>query len=244
MLHIRDRVLFKNLYRYGTNVNTHDLLKAIAIILMLVDHLGLYLLGNDLWLRTLGRGAAPLFFFLVGHNAHHRFKSEIFTYGLILTALTFFLEKVLFIDILINFVLINWVLDHFAIHKLSNKMLLGIFVLLLILHLFTNLWLEYGAFGLLFAFAGRLSAEGRGLYWLLGAFLSYFLFECVDFHFVNHTNYISLFATLCLVIGTILHGYQERIWKLDTVLRLPILVISRYSLQIYFAHLVVFKIMA
>ena len=84
---------FSGLMRYGKAVDSHDLLKVVATFFMLIDHLGAYILPDDQFLRVLGRVAAPLFFFLIGYAAHHQFKLTIFLCGVLLSALTFFCEK-------------------------------------------------------------------------------------------------------------------------------------------------------
>lgn len=46
-------------------------LKMIALILMLIDHVGLYFEGMPMWLRWLGRGSYPLFLFCMVWGYHY-----------------------------------------------------------------------------------------------------------------------------------------------------------------------------
>ena len=48
-------------------VDNIDWLKAAAIILVAVDHIGYFFIENDHWWRVFGRLAAPTFFFLMGY---------------------------------------------------------------------------------------------------------------------------------------------------------------------------------
>ncbi|MFA7284665.1 MAG: TraX family protein [Candidatus Absconditabacterales bacterium] len=48
--------------------NIYDYLKVIAIITMIIDHMGYFLYPEELWYRTIGRIAFPLFFLLIGRN--------------------------------------------------------------------------------------------------------------------------------------------------------------------------------
>jgi non-ribosomal peptide synthetase-like protein len=48
-------------------VDTTDWLKTVAIILVLVDHVGYFFIDNDHWWAVFGRLAAPTFFFLLGY---------------------------------------------------------------------------------------------------------------------------------------------------------------------------------
>ncbi|MBQ7074369.1 hypothetical protein IJM86_04975 [bacterium] len=45
--------------------NLYDYLKVLAIITMIIDHLGYYLFPEFLWMRLVGRIAFPIFLFLV-----------------------------------------------------------------------------------------------------------------------------------------------------------------------------------
>ena len=47
-------------------VTTTDLLKLAGLTLVLIDHYGLFFDPNADWWRVVGRGAAPVFFFLIG----------------------------------------------------------------------------------------------------------------------------------------------------------------------------------
>lgn len=61
---------FSRLSRYGASANIHDGWKFLAILLMSIDHFGLFLEAESLWWRALGRGAYPIFAFLAGYYAH------------------------------------------------------------------------------------------------------------------------------------------------------------------------------
>jgi len=52
-------------------VDSTDWLKTVAIILVLVDHIGYFFIEDDQWWSVFGRLAAPTFFFLLGY-AHSR----------------------------------------------------------------------------------------------------------------------------------------------------------------------------
>lgn len=50
------------------SVTRHDILKTIAIILMVVDHVGFFLFPDQPLLRAIGRCSAPIWLFMVGYN--------------------------------------------------------------------------------------------------------------------------------------------------------------------------------
>ena len=63
---------FKSSDRYGVDLNYIDLLKLIASISMIIDHVGAYLFPEYPVFRLLGRLAAPIFFFVAGLNISSR----------------------------------------------------------------------------------------------------------------------------------------------------------------------------
>ena len=63
-----------HLVKVGTvsnGVTTIDVLKLVAVVLMLADHIGLYVFDNE-WLRVAGRPVAVIFGFLIGYAATTR----------------------------------------------------------------------------------------------------------------------------------------------------------------------------
>ena len=54
----------------GNGMNTFEL-KITALILMVIDHIGLYFEGTPLWFRLLGRGSYPLFLFCMAWGYHY-----------------------------------------------------------------------------------------------------------------------------------------------------------------------------
>lgn len=49
------------------DLTTADWLKAMAVVLMVIDHVGYYLFPESLWFRVIGRPGMPVWFFLVGY---------------------------------------------------------------------------------------------------------------------------------------------------------------------------------
>ena len=61
-------MIFQRLTKYGRQANSHDWLKAIAILLMVVDHTGVYFYPDIDLFRFVGRFSFPIFFFLIGYT--------------------------------------------------------------------------------------------------------------------------------------------------------------------------------
>ena len=66
--------------------NYQDLLKLIALIVMVIDHLGLYIFPEILLMRGIGRFAMPIFCFFAGYNFDGRPRLRVLMYGVLLYA--------------------------------------------------------------------------------------------------------------------------------------------------------------
>jgi hypothetical protein len=75
----------QNLYAKSNLSNYQDLLKVIALIAMLIDHLGLFILTDEPYLRIIGRSVMPIFAFYAGYNFHHKIRHMIWIFAVILT---------------------------------------------------------------------------------------------------------------------------------------------------------------
>lgn len=148
-------------------VTTTDLWKAAAIVLVLVDHYGLYFVADPAPWRLAGRLAAPVFFFLIGYAPTDRVPWSWIVLGAVLTAERMLTEPApgdLFANILISFALLR-----LAVLPLARDWAMpspwGVAALILAstaLIPWTKPLLEYGSEGWLFAFFGlahRLAGE-------------------------------------------------------------------------------------
>lgn len=226
------------LYRYGQEVNSHDLLKLLALGLMIADHLGGYIFTDSLSLRLVGRGAAPIFFFLVGYSRASKLEVGLFLYGAIITVLSYLLLDRLYINILINFALIRFLFRTFPPEKFPTGMLALCLIILLAGTFPIERHLEYGASGVLLAMAGRFKAvaDPRATPLMVFALGYYTLLQIVAFGFGPHRSYLEAIGFGMALMALTFYYYQSREFTFGP-LRLPVLICSRYSLHIYFWHL-------
>jgi len=249
----------KNIYRYGQKINSHDLLKISAILTMVVDHVGYYFMGNNVWFRIIGRMAAPQFFFLIGYSGSYRFKWSILVYGiclfvvnLLINPSTSIIVHILPINILISFVLIKALLNKLDVVKLTTNQLIMLLAILMLFSFPTYLLIEYGTLGLCYAIGARLLSQRHsfGRFWMFITVIVQFGFELV-FLIRGQTEHsihsIPFIAGLVLVVAClnllIFLKYRFRVFNLtQRLVKTVALYISRYSLEIYFFHVSAFKI--
>ena len=65
------------------STNFYDWLKVLAVVTMVIDHIGYYLFPDILGLRLVGRIAFPIFLFLVGVNGSFRWRWSLFLIALL-----------------------------------------------------------------------------------------------------------------------------------------------------------------
>jgi hypothetical protein len=236
-----------NLYRYGRSLNTHDLLKIIAVLLMIIDHVGWYLLNDYPPLRLIGRAAAPLFFFLIGYSGKVHITPYLVIYGVILSITGGWLIGPPFhiwINILLSFIVLNYLLHTFPLEKMSLLVRLCGFTGCIVLTPLVYPYLEYGLLGYLIAYAARSLAleESTADYWLGASLGVYALYQAWVFGFIFQTNFIAWLITLFVGLYYVLSHYRVHPITVPQVFLLPGLFISRYSLDIYFYHVVLLQI--
>lgn len=233
------------LYQYGRIPNTHDLMKAIGIILVLIDHSAQFLLDDNLWGRLLGRGAAPLFFFLIGYTGRLHLRFSLILYGLILSFSGFLFYQHLWINILLSFIFINLFFHLFRNLIQKRAVQLGIVLCCIFLQPFVSKYIEYGTSGFLLAFAGRQLAlhDPLAKYWLGVALVVYYLWQGYAFAFYQNQWMLTILGFICVGLYMVMSSYQLKILSVPSRLRLPLLLLSRYSLEIYFYHLFILQIL-
>ena len=57
-------------------ISNQDLLKFIALIVMMIDHSGAFILQDMPYLRAIGRVGIPIWFFFVGYNFKINYKND------------------------------------------------------------------------------------------------------------------------------------------------------------------------
>jgi hypothetical protein len=187
----------------------------------------------------LGRGAAPLFFYLIGYDNRLHINARLITYGLILSFLGVLIWDRFWINILINFIVVYTCLIYFPIEKLALWVKITGFIALSILNGPCMYFLEYGTMGILWAYCGRLyaSTPSSAFYLFIPTTVVYYFWENVVFRFYDQLPILYAFSILLVLMLWLMGTYRLQTLSVTPLLRLPGLLLSRYSLDIYFYHL-------
>lgn len=248
------RRLIKTL-EYGTTPNSHDVLKAIALAAMVIDHIGYYLLPDETWLRVVGRLAFPIFLFLVGYSQRYRFDTWVLLGGLAVLASAAVNGQPLFpLNILFSIVLWRWVMGALEKrpHILQDTTML--WVAMLVFYLPFMFLVEYGTIGLMFAVLGWHVRNGRDdrsmrLAWLFTLFF-WVGIQSVNFGFDRWQVSAMMLESVLLVIA--LMQFRQRDFPLPpkhsqpspTLLEWPVILLARNSLLFYVLHVIALHIIA
>jgi len=249
----------RDVYRYGTEVNSHDLMKVLAIATMVVDHVGVHFTDENVWLRVVGRMAAPLFFFLVGYSGSYRFKPKLLYYWLVLVVVIYVtragestVDRILPLNILLSFALIKLLLNRFDATRLTSEGLIIVLSTMMVFSLPTYLLIEYGTLGLCYAIGARLLSKRRKFakLWISATVGVHFVFELTFLLILNEKVStqllpfaIPLLALVFAVNLIIFLNYNFRAFKIGPkYLRTLLIYVSRYSLEVYVFHLSAFMI--
>ena len=236
--------MLARIYKYNHELNSYDVIKFIAIIAMIIDHIGFYFIAeNSDYFRALGRLAAPLFFFVTGYVSKYHLKPNIFFYGFIITGLSFDFGYGFSINILIVFFAIKWILDHWDPSQAHAFTLVIVFLLLYFLNPFYRNFVDYGLLGFAYAFCGRLLAMKTQP--VLTAFLlaSTLLIQLVERIFFNNNLYVALLVSVVVILLFLMMSlFQYKVFSAKPLVKNSLLIFSRYSLEIYFWHLLFFGI--
>ncbi len=235
-------------------LTTLDLLKTLAVVLMITDHVGLYFMTDQPWLRLLGRGAAVIFGFLIGYSGSTRVPPSWVGLGVGLTMLNAWLfpnDEVHTLDILISLALTRISMPFFErLHQTSPLLLMPAGVGLALLAEPLNAHLEYGTEVTLLAVLGlavRLNTgDGRdvagrdGIALVALVAMSLITLRHFGFEGWERMACVAIFAATILGLAR----FERRSIRLPAWLGPVIGWSGRHTLGIYAVHLAVFQLIA
>ncbi len=243
----------------SANLTSYDLLKAVAVLLMIVDHIGYYFYPEEMWFRVAGRLCVPIWFFLVGYARSRDLSPTIWIgAGVLILASMAAGQSVIPVNVLGTMILIRLVIDPVMRAVTRNfEAFMAFSVLLLLLALPSYALTEYGTHGLLLAMFGYIVRHKpqipgfRENMSLSNAFCMFTVFtftglQALSFGF-GQAEFIVLgigIAAVCLVLnGFRPMEFPKLTQKLPVFLVAPLQFLGRWTLEIYVAHLILFKIL-
>lgn len=115
-------------------------LKLIALILMTLDHIGVFFPNSPIWFRYLGRLAAPIYFFSAAEGIYHThdrisYLKRLYKASILMTVFEFiysrfsgiFIENNIFASILHGTILV-YIIEEFRENKLKRNKLMIVYI--------------------------------------------------------------------------------------------------------------------
>lgn len=235
--------------KYGDALNSHDLLKAIAITLMILDHVGYYFLPQVIELRVIGRFSFPLFFFLIGYSHNYRFKWDVLVLFLAMAVQDATLHfPILPTNILLNVILTRIILQFLERVTWTTEQILTVLICMSLGYLLLGLLTDFGIFGLVLALCGyfvRTKPQSKlCLHWFILTFIAYSATAITGFKFpLIHS---LVFITGLAAMFVFFYHYHLQVYSTVTNKNpavYGVMILARYSLYIYAMHLMLFKLL-
>lgn len=235
-------------------ITSYDLLKILAVVTMVIDHLGVYFFPDLIWMRAVGRASAPIWLFLIGYARSRDITALLLISGGILLIANSLVGLPIFpLNILFTIAATRFVLDRLTHAFLKNEdreRRIILLCALVFLIPFTDMISEYGTLALLFALMGYLVRNiirGAPLIWVTFiAFGAYGAYEGLIFGFSP-----PMMAVMVLAVGSViplLYWFDGRALppleaRLPKILSTMLRFCGRRTLLIYVVHLLLFKIL-
>lgn len=237
-------------------ITSYDILKTIAVLLMIVDHLGYYFFPDAEIMRAIGRWCVPIWFFLIGYANSRDLGVLMFAGAGVLIAADFICGySIMPFNILVSIIIVRLTLD--ATMRLATKntgALFGVVTTLFILSIpFSMVW-EYGTLGILLAMYGYIcrhmdqtneeeARRDRDVFMMICLVL-FVIYGQLSFNFtplnwgIMAAGSAAAFIYLSSFSSKVCAGLDA---KLPSFVRAVLKVFGRHTLAIYVVHLVIFK---
>lgn len=233
-----------------------DIIKTLAVIVMIIDHVGLYFFQNEDWFRTIGRIGMPVWFFMIGYASTRALPNRLLIGAFILAAVDFLLFQKLFaMNALVTIMLLRLSIDHVMNFITQSRYLFYLIVVLLVLlSIPTSVIVEYGTMALLFAIAGYMVRHKDKIHELTfvtekdfyGFMSLIFLGFCVIQNGQFGLSEAQLFVMVVLTALTMVSLITMKPLTFpdfkEPMVKKIVQYCGRNTLDIYVVHLVIFKV--
>lgn len=181
--------------------NSWDAVKLLGLVLMCVDHASLAWFNLDIqqyWLRAVGRGAAPIFFFLTGLAQSYRFRTDLLVLAVLISATEWMLSGRLYpLNILFTILFCRALLSQLEKRNPIKQPYYAYIACLI--WVWSASIIEYGSMGVCFALAGYLQRQNShdARRFLLLSFVAFGIFT-LFFNEPAVSPGITFFTLICV----------------------------------------------
>ncbi len=238
-------------------LTSYDLLKALAIIIMIVDHTGHHFFPDEAWFRIIGRLCIPIWFFLVGYAKTVELEKRLWVGGAIVLASAIIAGQfILPLNIIFTIIVMRFLRQKGVMRCLSSgEGLRGMFFIMFFVTFPTAILFEYGASALFFVIFGYMMRNREEVFKTITPNYAYLYVACAFFAFyiIQGTSLpsVSLSQAIFLLLGFV--GVALILWNFRPVVYVDaseymawsvirmIQFMGRRTLEIYVIHILVFR---
>lgn len=196
-----------------------NILKIIAVISMLLDHIGAFIFPSQIWFRIIGRIAFPIFAFFIAEGLKHTRSRKRYVLALLICGVVSQIPySILFsswkFNIIFTFlyaILLIYLLENIK----KNSYLLTVCVTFLTLFLIVfDLFqiISYGIFGVILVIVFYFSKNKKQALFFGFITLIFLAIRFIDFSNITFTSFNQFFAIFSLVL---LYFYNHKKGKLN-----------------------------
>jgi hypothetical protein len=239
------------------DITSYDFLKTLAVITMVIDHIGYYFFPEQNEWRAIGRMSMPIWLFLVGYAKTREIPVILWggAIALMLGGLVFG-QPVFNLNILFTIIVTRLILDGLTFIAFHNRESLIMTVITLTLLVIPLAFLfDYGTQAFLWAMVGYVIRQQNEMGWKNNAVLGftlivaviYAIYQQLFFSFNDHETMIMgvCLATSIYFISTFRpKTYPAWTKKLPSPATGLLKIMGRHTLEIYVLHLLLFMAIA
>ena len=239
------------------DITSYDLIKALALLLMIVDHIGYHFFPEEMWFRLIGRLCVPIWFFLIGYSRSVFIPPKLLIGGALIVLSAIVAGQYVFpLDILFTIAIIRYWRQGMAYRATNSPVQLrGWFLVLLLIALPTGIFFEYGSLGALFVLFGFIMrnkdvvllkiTETHIRLFTLGSFLAFFFIQGMLMPVFTGSFAVvlalGLFGIAWLLMNFKPDTYPELTRKLPSPFVWALQFFGRRTLEIYVAHILLLR---
>ena len=236
-------------------ITSYDLLKSVAVVLMVVDHLGYYFFYDDPWWRALGRIGFPVWFFLVGYSTGRGLPARLTMSAIVVQVSSGVVGLAqLPLNALFTIIAIRVVIDPLMRFALQSRTRLWLAcAALAAIALPSCAWSEYGTLGLITAMFGYMVRHRKftdedplALHFMIFALLTFVSCQQLLYGF-SMAQFMVMALFTAAMHYTILHfkprTYAAMSATCPSALTAVIQLCGRRTLEIYVVHLIAFGVL-
>lgn len=235
-------------------LTSYDVLKTLAVLLMVADHIGYYFYPEQMWWRVFGRLCVPVWFFLIGYAGTRPVPKAFWIGGAVLALANIVMGGYVFpLSILFGLSLARLWIDGIMRRALHGyEAFSGMVFMMILLAYPAGALVEYGTIGALFAMLGFIHGRKEAMrigFWPLMGFIAvsafaYAVSQLALFPTLTGGQFLVFCAGLAVIMIWLFH-FSPRIFPRFSRIGGPVLPIlkltGRHTLAIYVLHILLFK---